>query len=63
MTGACTMPIAKILNLWDRTIGVSLMVMIAIMGLIMMAACKNVTTYCAAQVSALLTCISERDEN
>ncbi|KAB8071016.1 siderophore iron transporter mirB [Aspergillus leporis] len=49
MTGACTMPIAKILNLWDRTIGVSLMVMIAIMGLIMMAACKNVTTYCAAQ--------------
>lgn len=50
MTAACTMPIAKILNLWDRTLGLSLMVLIAMIGLVMMAACTNIGTYCAAQV-------------
>lgn len=49
------MPIAKILNLWDRTLGIFIMVLIAIMGLIMMAACQNIATYCAAQVSLLCT--------
>lgn len=50
---ACVMPIAKVLNLWDRTLGICIMVLIAIMGLIMMAGCNNIATYCAAQVSAL----------
>ncbi|KAI2790569.1 Siderophore iron transporter mirB [Penicillium oxalicum] len=49
MGAACVMPIAKILNLWDRTLGIFIMVLIAIMGLIMMAACQNIATYCAAQ--------------
>ncbi|KAE8414384.1 major facilitator superfamily domain-containing protein [Aspergillus pseudocaelatus] len=49
MGAACVMPIAKVLNLWDRTLGISIMVLIAIMGLIMMAGCHNITTYCAAQ--------------
>lgn len=58
MGAACVMPIAKVLNLWDRTLGVCIMVLIAIMGLIMMAGCNNIATYCAAQVSLypLYTC-------
>jgi hypothetical protein len=44
------MPIAKVLNLWDRTTGFIIMIMIAIMGLIMMAGCHDIATYCAAQV-------------
>jgi hypothetical protein len=50
---ACVMPIAKVLNLWDRTLGICIMVLIAIMGLIMMACCNNIATYCAAQVRIL----------
>ncbi|KAK7753172.1 hypothetical protein SLS62_004905 [Diatrype stigma] len=50
MSAACTMPVAKILNLWDRTVGFMLMLLLSLIGLIMMAACKNLATYCAAQV-------------
>ncbi|KAL4926212.1 major facilitator superfamily domain-containing protein [Aspergillus undulatus] len=50
MSAACLMPIAKVLNLWDRTVGVCIMILLAIMGLIMMACCNNIATYCAAQV-------------
>ncbi|KAL4999492.1 major facilitator superfamily domain-containing protein [Aspergillus recurvatus] len=46
---ACLMPIAKVLNLWDRTVGVCIMILIAIIGLIMMACCTNIAIYCAAQ--------------
>ena len=53
MTAACTMPIAKILNLWDRTVGFTLMLSISLVGLILMASCNNLATYCAAQVSHL----------
>ncbi|KAL4819948.1 siderophore iron transporter mirB [Aspergillus spinulosporus] len=49
MGAACLMPIAKVLNLWDRTVGVCIMILIAIIGLIMMACCNNIATYCAAQ--------------
>ncbi|KAE8402199.1 major facilitator superfamily domain-containing protein [Aspergillus pseudonomiae] len=49
MGAACVMPIAKVPNLWDRTPEISIMILIAIMGLIMMAGCYNITTYCAAQ--------------
>jgi hypothetical protein len=51
MTAACTMPIAKILNLWDRTVGFTLMLSVALVGLVLMASCDNLATYCAAQVS------------
>ncbi|PLB48269.1 MFS general substrate transporter [Aspergillus steynii IBT 23096] len=49
MGAACLMPIAKVLNLWDRITGFIIMLIIAIMGLIMMAGCNNIATYCAAQ--------------
>ncbi|RAH76503.1 siderophore iron transporter [Aspergillus japonicus CBS 114.51] len=49
MGAACLLPIAKVLNLWDRTVGLGIMVLIAMMGLIMMAGCNNIATYCAAQ--------------
>lgn len=44
------MPVAKILNLWDRSIGFALMTMFAVLGLIMSACCYDIGTYCAAQV-------------
>ncbi|KAL3483756.1 major facilitator superfamily domain-containing protein [Aspergillus germanicus] len=49
MGAACLMPIAKVLNIWDRTVGMLIMILITIMGLIMMACCNNIATYCAAQ--------------
>ncbi|KAF5859217.1 hypothetical protein ETB97_003176 [Aspergillus alliaceus] len=49
MSAACTMPIAKILNLWDRVIALASMLLIAIIGLILMACCHDITTYCVAQ--------------
>ncbi|KNG91630.1 siderophore iron transporter mirB [Aspergillus nomiae NRRL 13137] len=49
MSAACTMPIAKLLNLWDRTVALSLMLVVAIIGLIVMACCHNITIYCVAQ--------------
>lgn len=58
MSAACLMPIAKVLNLWDRALGMCIMVLIAIMGLIMMACCKNIATYCAAQVSSIYFILS-----
>lgn len=48
--GIFQLPLAKILNIWGRPQGFALMVFILSMGLIMMAACKNVQTYAAAQV-------------
>ncbi|KKY22641.1 putative siderophore iron transporter [Phaeomoniella chlamydospora] len=44
------LPLAKILDVWGRPLGFTLMVACCTLGLIMMAACKNVETYCAAQV-------------
>ncbi|KAJ5379202.1 siderophore iron transporter mirB [Penicillium cosmopolitanum] len=49
MGASCLLPIAKVLNLWDRTLGMCIMILIAMMGLIMMASCNNIATYCAAQ--------------
>ncbi|KAK7433189.1 hypothetical protein QQZ08_000122 [Neonectria magnoliae] len=50
MSAACTMPVAKILNIWDRTVGFTLMMTIAMIGLIVMASCNDIATYCAARV-------------
>lgn len=60
MSAACLMPIAKVLNLWDRTLGIFIMLIIAIMGLIMMACCHNIATYCAAQVRSYKTFTSSQ---
>ncbi|EAW12138.1 putative MFS siderophore iron transporter [Aspergillus clavatus NRRL 1] len=50
MSAATYMPLAKILNLWDRSVGFLLMVIIATIGLILSATCHNIATYCASQV-------------
>lgn len=48
--GLSKIPLAKILDSWGRPQGMSLMLIIWVMGFIMMAACDNVQTYAAAQV-------------
>lgn len=50
MTAAIYIPLAKMLDLWGRAEGLLLMVGFATMGLIMMAACNSLATFCVAQV-------------
>lgn len=50
MSGAAYLPIAKLLDLWGRPMGFSFMAVIATLGLILTAVCKDIETYCAAQV-------------
>ncbi|KAA8568874.1 hypothetical protein EYC84_007853 [Monilinia fructicola] len=50
MTAAIYIPLAKMLDLWGRAEGFLLMVLFSTVGLIMMAACNSITTFCAAQV-------------
>ncbi|KAI8340490.1 hypothetical protein BC941DRAFT_347502 [Chlamydoabsidia padenii] len=49
-SGLIILPYAKLLNVWGRPQGFALSVLSMTMGLIMMAACNDVKTYCAAQV-------------
>lgn len=48
--GVAKIPTAKILDTWGRPQGIGLMTFIWVIGYIMMASCKNVQTYAAAQV-------------
>ncbi|KAJ5420497.1 hypothetical protein N7465_003016 [Penicillium sp. CMV-2018d] len=48
--GLSKIPLAKILDSWGRPQGMSLMLIIWVVGFIMMAGCNNVQTYAAAQV-------------
>lgn len=50
MGAALYMPIAKSLNLFDRSHGFIFLAFLAMIGHIMSAACRNVETYAAAQV-------------
>jgi MFS family permease len=50
IAGIWKLPYAKIINVWGRAQGLTLMVLSITIGLIMMAACNNVQTYCAAMV-------------
>lgn len=45
------MPLAKILNMWDRTIGFSIMIVIATIGMILNASCNSFGVYAAGNVS------------
>jgi MFS family permease len=47
---ALYMPIAKMLNLFDRSYGFLFLVFLSIVGLITSAVCQNVQTYAASQV-------------
>ncbi|KAF2649653.1 MFS transporter [Lophiostoma macrostomum CBS 122681] len=48
--GLTKIPLAKLLDMWGRPQGLLLSVFVWILGYIMMATCKNVETYAAAQV-------------
>lgn len=50
IAGLVKLPYAKLLDIWGRPQGFALMVASATLGLIMMAGCNDVKTYCAAQV-------------
>lgn len=48
--GIFKLPFAKIMDIWGRPQALACMVLSITIGLIMMAGCNNVETYCAAQV-------------
>lgn len=48
--GLFRLPLAKILDIWGRPQGFTLVTFFLVIGLVMMAACQNVETYAAAQV-------------
>lgn len=50
MAAAVYIPTAKLLDLWGRAEGFLVMVSLATIGLILMAVCRNLSTFCAAQV-------------
>lgn len=50
MSAAIYIPLAKMLDLWGRAEGFLLMVAFADLGLILMASCSGLSTFCAAQV-------------
>lgn len=50
IAGIWKLPYAKIIDIWGRPQGFALMVGSMTLGLIMMAGCNDVKTYCAAQV-------------
>ncbi|KAK0614914.1 hypothetical protein B0T17DRAFT_592786 [Bombardia bombarda] len=54
IAGLTKLPLAKILDVWGRPQGMSLMLIVWVVGFIMMAACKDVETYAAAQVFSLV---------
>lgn len=58
MSAATYMPLAKALNLWDRSYGFAFMTVLSTIGLILSATCKNIYVYCASQVSLDLCILS-----
>lgn len=60
MAGATYMPVAKILNLWDRTVGFMLMLSIATLGMVLMASCNSFELYAAANVCQEVSMVSSK---
>lgn len=50
MSAATYIPVAKLLDIWGRAEGFLVMVVFADLGLILMASCNSLSTFCAAQV-------------
>ena len=48
--GLCKLPLAKVLDIWGRPVGIAAMTFCLTIGLMTMAACNNVQAYAAAQV-------------
>lgn len=63
MGAATYMPLAKILNLWDRSVGFIGMAAFATLGLILSATCSDIATYCASQVSQECSSTIERSRS
>lgn len=54
MTSAVYIPMAKALDLWGRAEGLLVMMLFCIIGLVLLAASKNLPTYCAGEVKCIL---------
>jgi len=50
MNAALYIPLSRILDTWGRAEGFLMMMILATLGMIMMAACHNLATFCAAYV-------------
>lgn len=50
ITAACYIPLGRMMDVWGRAEGFLFMTICATVGLIMMAACNNLATFCAAYV-------------
>lgn len=50
VAGIVMLPYSKLIDTWGRPQGLAIMLLIETVGIIMMALCENVQTYCAAQV-------------
>lgn len=61
MASATYMPLAKVLNLFDRSVGFAVMAGFATLGLVLTAVCNSIGTYCAAQVRLLELVLSITD--
>jgi MFS family permease len=53
ITAAVYIPLAKILDLWGRAEAFLIMTIFATLGLVLMAACNNLPTFCAAYVRTI----------
>ncbi|CAO3588871.1 unnamed protein product [Absidia cylindrospora] len=50
ISAAVFIPLAKVLDIWGRAEGFLIMTIFATLGLVLMAACQNLPTFCAAYV-------------
>lgn len=51
ISAAVYIPLAKVLDVWGRAEGFLIMTIFATLGLVLMAVCHNLPTFCAAYVS------------
>jgi MFS family permease len=54
IAGLSKLPLAKLLDIWGRPQGMTLMLVFWVIGFCMMAGCQNVETYAAAQVFSMV---------
>jgi NADH:ubiquinone oxidoreductase subunit 2 (subunit N) len=52
-SAAVFIPLSKILDVWGRAEGFLFMTILATLGMVIMAACQNLATFCAAYVCLL----------
>ena len=60
LSAAVYIPLAKMLDVWGRAEGFLLMIAFATLGLILMASCNGLSTFCAAYVNFLWILTPER---